>query len=640
MQRIPVRPSKVAQVLRILFCLMVAGVGGMTLGVPGTRAQAYTHVPEAADFSTLVLQDPWDMGEYSDISQYLNGDGQFDLVRNVRVEGSIFSAGSTPARDAYFLVLFPGFYDTVPAGKTGARYPISSQRFRCLHLAMKVDSRAPDGMGPDQLQAFWFADGLMNGGASPWGGTAGIPIYPEAGRNAPAPYWKLFSIDLSKVNSITGWDWNEQPLWRGLRIDPTLQADVDFQVDWVRLTDCAASNARVSWSPQSGNFALWVRPDKGGHDIRVATNVSGSAGSATIDVQGLAPGAYEVGLGSETSCCSLWSHTGLVVNQTPIARFSRPSFTASSEYSTRAGNPWDFSDAADVTRFTNVSGAFQNGLLDLVTRSGTLNADPDPQVTLNTPQPFDGSQYRYLSFRLWTEGAWQRFGAGMVARLVWSTPGASGRQGYECHLVSQDIPFDAGWQVLSIDLFDAYNGLVEQRNGDCPGGELTWAGSRSILRVRFDPNENISGADMHQQLDWIRLNSVDRIARGKPYPIQVTLNKPPEEVDRIAFYFTTDLQQPTQHAAGGQMVPGGMSVPKGESPAARLAAANLKERIALPVVFGNVFQLDFPPVENGVNFAWNTGAVPPGEYYLCAVVEDPYNQATYCSEVPVQVIAP
>jgi len=41
-----------------------------------------------------------------------------------------------------------------------------------------------------------------------------------------------------------------------------------------------------------------------------------------------------------------------------------------------------------------------------------------------------------------------------------------------------------------------------------------------------------------------------------------------------------------------------------------------------------------------VDFAWDTTGVNPGEYYMCVVVADQHNSATYCSEAPVKVITP
>jgi hypothetical protein len=509
-----------------------------------------------------------------------------------------------------------------------------------MYIAMKVGVPT-DGSGSDQFQIFWFLDGRMNSGDAPWGSTPGFLVYPEARGTTPIPYWKVFKIDLATQISPTGWEWNDQPVWRGLRIDPTVKADVNFSVDWVRLTDCVASNYTFSWTPRTGTYDVWVRPENTERDIRVATGVDGNSGSTTIDVQGLAPGTYRVGLGTSTGCCTVWSSTDLVINQSPIALFSRPSFTSGNDYSSSTGNPWDFSDTADVLAVYNTQATIQGGVLDLITESGSFPKDLDAQVFLNVPQVLDGNQYRFLTFRYFTEGPWQRFGGGMVIRWIWTIPGTDDGGGSRCHLVSQDIPHDVGWQTLSIDLFDQYNGSVEQTSGDCAGVDLSWAGSSGIYKLRFDPNENIMGVPLHQQMDWIRLTQVDSVTRGNPFPVQIGLNKSPNELTSIAFYYTDNLQNPTQHRAEEYLPlssPGLPLVNGGLQPGPHLVES--QTQIFLPAVLRNPIASDIPPVENAVDFAWDTSGVVPGEYFVCVVAADQFNSGTYCSEAPVQVIAP
>jgi len=289
----------------------------------------------------------------------------------------------------------------------------------------------------------------------------------------------------------------------------------------------------------------------------------------------------------------------------------------------------------------NTQAHIQDGVLDLITESGSLPKDLDAQVFLNTPQGFNGNQYRFLTFRYFTEGPWQRFGGGMVIRWIWTIPGTGGGTGSRCHLVSQDIPHDVGWETLTIDLFNQYNGSVEQTSGDCPGGDLTWSGSNGIYKLRFDPNENISGVPFHQQMDWIRLTQVDSVIKGKPFPVQIGLNKSPGELGSIDFYYTDNLQDPTQHRAVEYIplnAPGTTQENKDLTPGQNLQAAQRK--IFLPTVLRISVGNEIPPVENAVDFMWDTSGVTPREYYMCVVVADQLNSATYCSDAPVQVIAP
>jgi hypothetical protein len=282
---------------------------------------------------------------------------------------------------------------------------------------------------------------------------------------------------------------------------------------------------------------------------------------------------------------------------------------------------------------------FTGGVLDLETASGD---GVDAIIELNTPQPISkGSAYRYLNFRMQVEGAWQNVPEGMIVRWIWRTTGDSGRPGSECHLVSQDIPSDVGWRTYSVDLHDPFNGYSEEIAGSCEGLPRDWLGTSPIFKLRFDPSENIMGVPLHQQLDWIRLTEVDKVLKGNPFPVQIGLNKSPDELTSTDFYYTDNLQDPTQHRAAGYsplLSPASTSETYHVRPGPHQQAAEVQT--FLPAVWRNRFRIVFPPIENGVNFAWDTRAVSPSEYYVCVVVEDQFNAGAYCSDAPVQVIAP
>jgi hypothetical protein len=153
--------------------------------------------------------------------------------------------------------------------------------------------------------------------------------------------------------------------------------------------------------------------------------------------------------------------------------------------------------------------------------------------------------------------------------------------------------------------------------------------------MRFDPNENISCnpetnqqyikdtcGDYVQKLDWIRLTTVDQVAKGIPFPIQITLNRSPAAVS-LAFFYTTTLANPIQHSAQLYTPP---------APTGAL-------KLFLPMLFKNYPTFDTFPEAN-VTYLWNTTNVPLGTYYICVQANDVYNTATYCSEVPMNLVAP
>jgi hypothetical protein len=407
-------------------------------------------------------------------------------------------------------------------------------------------------------------------------------------------------------------------------------------VDWVRLTDCGDVSHTVTWQPDGALLnAIWVRPAGTTRDIRVRTGVSGNAGTAQLDVQGLEPGTYAVRLGTSSNCCSVNATSGdLVVNQAPIAEFLSPSPISGADYASNAGNTWDFADQADVASTENMASTLANGVLDTTTESGSLPGGLDAQVWLNTPAAFNGGQYRYLVFRMYTAwiAPWANAPDGMVVRWGWSIPGASGAPTNRCHLVSHDIPFDLDWQTYVLDLHTGINGQPEETSVlDCPAQWPSWAGSSTITNVRLDLNENVTaatdpitnGGPFHQILDWVRLTAAPEVSGGTPYLVQLDLNRPANQVDSVAYYYTTTRSDPTQTRAVAWT---------GGTPAG-------PNRIFLPFLGrggGAAGGSDTLP-QADLTFRWDTRGVPDNNYYLCAVITIRPNTATYCSDVPVNV---
>ena len=612
-----IKARMVAGGILILITVALSLVVGPALAQV-TKIPAISKLREGNDFATLVLRDAWDMSEFTDISQYLNQSGQANLLQNISVQNGIFSASSTSNSDAQFFVLWPGYDTAMMPGKVGHNYPIDASKFHCLYLGMKVVSGAA-ATSPDQFQIMWFANERLNGTGETWGYSKGIALYPEAGAGAPLHAWKLYKVDLA--DSETHWGgmpWIGATAWQGLRVDPSIQPNINFAVDWVRLTDCSPVNYQVNWG--SGESAsIWVLPEGTDREILVA---SGVQSPYSLDTQGFPPGVYTYLVKQNGQVVD---SSSFEINQTPVVKFARPSFTSGTDYATQAGNSWDFSDATDASELHDMAYSFQDGVLDMVTQSG---AGIDAIIELNTPQPIPLSNvYRYLSFRLYTEGPWQNVPQAMIARWVWRIPGNSGRPGFECHLVSQDIPFDVGWNTYTIDLSDPFNGLAEETAGECAGLPNHWTETSPVVRMRFDPNENIMGTPLYQKLDWIKLTQVDEVTKGTPFPIQIILNKPPSEIQEPTFYYTDNLAQPTQHPADQYGNP---------PPATATPPSEEHFSVFLPLVF----HWYVPPPPNGLNFLWDTSTVTPGEYYICVTVEDQYNGGTYCSEAPVQVAGP
>jgi hypothetical protein len=593
-----------------IYCDILPGDGFLGISTP-CLAQTAPKYAEGNDFATQVLRDPWDMNEYSDISQYINQSGQGNFLQDIKVENGAFSARSID--DAQFFPLFPGYNTAMLIGKVGHNYPIQSSKYKMLYIAMKVDSGAP-APWPDMFQIMWFADERLNGPGGIWGFSKFITLYPEAGTATPNPIWKLFKIDLSAGdNSGGGTPWTGSTVWQGLRIDPTMQKQVNFQVDWIRLTDSQPVNFPIPFNGVGADFSIWIVPAGTNREILVQTGISSPF---NLDLQGIAPGTYTYLIKNGSAVIKSGTFE---INQAPIANFIRPSPTGSEDYASLTGNPWNMADASDAG-IECAEYQFKEGKLNLTTpafgQQGGV-CDGDPKINLNVPVPFQPGEYRYLSFRMHTAGSWQNVPQGMMARWIWTVPGNGGN----CHFVSQDIPFDVGWQTYTIDLFDSFNGSPEEVSGQCPFS--SWKDAPAVIGLRFDPNENILGYPLFQSIDWIKLYKGDRIPRGVPFPVKIALNKPPEGTV-LSYYYTTDPKNhPQQQAAQVYL-----SAP---------ALSNGNYRLFLPIINSKFDTSDMPP-PNSVTYSWDTASVPAGDYYICVSATDSLNQTTICSDVPVRII--
>jgi len=88
----------------------------------------------------------------------------------------------------------------------------------------------------------------------------------------------------------------------------------------------------------------------------------------------------------------------------------------------------------------------------------------------------------------------------------------------------------------------------------------------------------------------------------------------------ITYYYTTDPAQPTQNLAQRYTSSGSF-------------------KTFLPLISADDMAVGGAAPQT-VNFLWDTSNIGTGEYYLCAQVNDGYNQAIYCSETPVLILAP
>lgn len=571
-------------------------------------------VPEGRDFASIVLNDPWDMAQYSDVSQSINSDGQFNYITNINLSNGIFSATAVDGlRGEGFYVLFPRHFETLPAGKVGERFPINGSVYRCVYLAMRVESQAPNAFGPDQFKVHWFEDVSLAMGRY---GTYAAALY-NSGFNTPIHYWNLYKVDLSS-------QWVGK-VWQGLRIDPTNQSNIPFAIDWVRLTDCNPTTTTVSWTVPGNRFSIWAKRQGTNHQVRIASDLTGSR--TTLDLQGLEPGTYDLSVSSsQESCCDAFLKT-VTVNRAPVAEIGKPSFITGNSYGDFAGVEWDMDGPTDVDRVDCATSSFADGKLILNTppyenqpeycRGGPVS---DPKIFLHSPAAINTNEYRYLTFRMYGENEpgknWQEYGKGMMIRWIWGSG--------SCYLVSNAVAYDVGWNTYTIDLWDAVGGGTVGKAGTCPPNVTSWLSSGTASEFRFDPNENVSGHNFYQEIDWIRLTKMDQIRTGQVFPVGIKLNHTNNQAT-YKLYYTSQKAQPQQNEL---IIYRQASIPPGQG---------MNQVVYLPLVAHKASNSDLTQV------LWDTKGVPPGDYYICAEAWDTINNlpdrsTIRCSEAPVRVL--
>lgn len=607
-------------------------------------------IPYAPDFATTVLQDSWDMSEFSDISQYLNGSGRHIHLSNTVVANGLFSGTSvgdySTAKTANFMVLFPGYQGTLVPGKIGINYPIKTNQYSCVYIAMKVNSpmSTMSGIWGDGFRVMWYRNNKLGATTDPdladrGGGTVDMKMHIENTSTWYDPYplrlWKLFKVDLTNPpKSFYGVRWQDSPEWQGLMIQPTMLKNVSFQVDWVKLTNnCAAEvayQAPITFAPSTNISTIWLNPSGTDRNIRVATDVKGATGAYTLDTKGLMPGRYRVGFGikdgSNVTCCTQWSDTELEINAPPKISITRPSTTSGVEYNSSGWNmqPSTVQSVECVKSYNYFSDHMEiitppPANLSSSCRGGSIH-EADPKIHLNTPVSVPpNSGYRFLSFKMYQSGSWQYVADGTIVRWMWTTSDG-------CTYMTRDIPIDVGWNTYTIDLFDILNGMpVLASPPECP--LISWGNSPTITSFRIDPNENYTGifmgdsgqdavspVDFIQKISWIKLTKTDRVTIGSAFPIEFDLS---ESVESYKLYYTNNLSQPTQSLV--KVVRLTPPLPIGK-------------RTFIPIAITRP-----TTVQTQFRVQWDTAGVVAGSYYICVEANDGLNITITCSSAPVEV---
>jgi hypothetical protein len=615
--------------VRLLVVLFLVSL--LTTSLPqstlATQARRYNqtagviNVGEGFDFATHVLSDPWDMQQFTDISMWINHSPPWDMT-NIQVEDGVFSA-LTLAEYSEFFPLFPGYEPGMNTGEIGALFPISSSQYSCFYMAMQASWPSSD---ENYFILFWSPDRQIWQWVDPsyiWGQAYGNIISRDR--------WELYKVDLANPDHLNQEPWTYLSEWQTLRVTPSLKPNTQFYIDWIRLTDCQPVWVELS-SLVQGNYELWIGTGSPERQIIAINSFSPDTdGTYSWDVQGIEAGIYTYYIKVVNG--GVVQQGQVTINKTPIVSFTRPSQYSGSDYATSNGNAWDM-DPSDTLQIDCSTYAFNNGGLFLDTLPpeqlpwycvGPGANEADPRIFLNTPDHGNQSAYRYLSFRASIDGEHSVPELGMIFRLFWQLD----RAGLEdCTYVSRAIPYEIGWNTNYADMYDTRNGTPEEYTpADCP--LVTWMDQASVgplVSFRMDPNENITGDTMHQAFDWIRLTRVEQVPQGRPAELRALLNMPASELAFLDFYYTTNLNQPTQH------------------PAARYTPPSLVgpyfQFLPLTSSLGPFYYPFIEAIPADVIFQWDTTGVNLGIYHVCAMAGDGFTSGVYCSQAPIEIISP
>lgn len=592
-------------------------------------------LPEMDEFATMVLGDPWDMNEHTDLAYYRR-DSQ---LNNSTFANGLYSAQMTGGLGAERITLLTAgaVNNTVMRiGKIGYNFPINADKYRYLTLRLYKSNR---DYNSGLIQ--WFETDAYTRDVE--GVSNSYPVPSGAG-------WHTIVVDLQAIGIQAG-----SKTWSGtireLIVHPFAgpgAAGATVQLDWARLTAEDPNGARpytIRWSGGSGAIDLYASAgDKtlDERDVRIAAGVDASSGAYTFQTGILPAGDYYIA--AVDSSGARWSSSPLTINTVPQITVKSPSMTSGEEYGAdfmtegwsdaqvtdlnQSLLPWETSCVSDE-RFSD--GIFSANLVpycggtyvDPILSLGGMDVYPrgiqDPTI--------DTSRYRYLSFRMYHSGL-QDVHEGWVARFGWWQTSADEWSSTQEIVMSRDIVLLEGWNTYTIDLWAP--DVVDEEHPI----KRSWRDS-APNRLRLDPSElNSALTPASIQLDWIKLTAVDDVTSGSQYPIWFEA----QDGSSLTFYYDTDRNPSNGAGTIGRTTAGPGSAAITFAPETDTAAT----APAGPSVNG--YALFLPAMSNnyvacnpGECLAWDTSRIAPGVYYICAESDDGLNSVYRCSEAPVVI---
>jgi len=576
---------------------------------------------ETPEYATLVWNDPWDMSGPLDVRQLDSPKcvwpNHFNDNLSWCLDGFWCGQVRSDVGNPDLFLLHPGYRDAMHVGRTGQLRPINADYYTQLTFRMYIDSVDPSDPG---LQVYWTNGTVADIGGDPnrYGGSHLYKTYSG---------WHIYTIDLSQeITPLNGnLPWSGQ--LTGLRLDPGLvnMNNKIVQLDWVRLTP--RQTRRIEWTTdQSGSVEIRFQNDSVDDNLLVYSgeqypiSIPASQGYYNVPAS-LPPGDWYIKLqvnGQTSAAAGPWQ-----IQQAPTLHFIKPGYTSGENFAQAVLNdPWDMNNTEDIYSYSNITApVFSDGVLS----STSLDTNPDndcspywenPYINLlddnywdppyTTDPAVDTSKYRYISFRLKLDGT-PDVSYGWIARVVWSD------FLFQNCGVTNDIPLHAGWNEVSLDLWDT--GVLD----DADPCQSPWQASPERRQVRLDPLEVPEATTFY--VDSIMLTANDTAPQGSTFEIRYELGKSKNVT--ITFYYDTDTNPDSGRALVEEYTPTSPTPPT--SP----------YFLYVPLILRR-----YSASMGGIAFLWDLKNVDAGTYYLSADVDDGYNKTTWYSETPVIITAP
>ncbi len=436
------RPTSILTVVLLLAGAVLAPA--TSVAAPTTSTPT---VVEVEDYATMWLGSGWDYSEPSDM--VLDGTPINGQVSNLRMEDGQLRWTSHDGWVSPLAMTVPG---ALPDSRDGVSNPIDADVHTTLTMHLWSSRNVP-------ISVQWFR---CTHDYSPCLGRTDFWVDPG---------WNLIEVDLPALAGTGDLGWAGDVY--GLRLASGF-GDTDFRLDWLRLH---AGAPRVA---VGGGAATWDR------NTSTADNTADSPDWGPIPSGGLPvgmpPGTYHLRDGQGT----LGDSVTIVGRPAPVVL--DPDAAGGEDFATRVlRNPWDMTDAADVTAVANATWSFADGQLH------GRNQTNDPWIRLPVGAGIDADRYHRLTVTTTYDGPFSLGfgpGGGAHGRVLFQRP----ETGLQQHDSRELVTFT-----------DRPTATYDLTGPSVESGFRAWDGL--VTGLRWDPNED-PGARAWR-LDEIRLAADD-----------------------------------------------------------------------------------------------------------------------------------